>query len=73
MKISGLPRREDRKERKAKASRATEMGIAGHQAAMNALGKASIKDPDTLRGHIVSETDEAGKTTEIINSNPSRY
>lgn len=56
-----------------KADRSTEMGVAGHQAAMNALGKASIKDPDTLRGHIVSETDEAGKTTEVINSNPSRY
>ena len=32
-----LPRRESRAERKAKSSRSTEQGIAGHQAAMNAL------------------------------------
>lgn len=40
MKILGLtytPRRESRKERRAKASRATEQGIAGHKAAMDAL------------------------------------
>jgi hypothetical protein len=39
--ITSLPRREDRKERKAKAARATEMGIAGHQAAMQSLGMAA--------------------------------
>ena len=40
MKILGItsaPRRESRQERKAKSSRATEQGIAGHKAAMDAL------------------------------------
>ena len=44
MKILGItpaPRRESRQERKAKSSRATEQGIAGHQAAMKALGTAA--------------------------------
>ena len=36
-----LPRREGAATRKVKSSRATEMGIAGHQAAMKALGNAT--------------------------------
>lgn len=32
-----LPRKENRAERKAKAFKATEMGIAGHEATMKAL------------------------------------
>ena len=36
-----LPRRESLATRKAKSSRATENGVAGHQAAMKAIGKAS--------------------------------
>ena len=36
-----LPRRENRAERKAKAFKSTEQGIAGHQAAMKALGHAA--------------------------------
>jgi hypothetical protein len=48
MKILGItatPRRDSRQERKAKSSRATEQGIAGHKAAMNAL-KPSTKEED---------------------------
>jgi hypothetical protein len=36
--ISHHPRRESHAKRKAKSSRATEQGVAGHQAAMKALG-----------------------------------
>ena len=36
-----VPRKESRAERKAKSSRSTEQGIAGHQAAMEAAGKAA--------------------------------
>ena len=45
MKILGItaaPRRDSRQERKAKSSRATERGIAGHQAAMRALGSSPL-------------------------------
>ena len=38
-----LPRRESRAERKAKSSRSTEQGIAGHQAAMDALNTHNRK------------------------------
>lgn len=68
-----LPRRESRAERKVKAFKATENSTGKHQSAMDAIGKASIKDPDTWRGHVVEETDGNGKTTSIINSDPSRY
>lgn len=36
--ISHHPRRENHAKRKAKSSRATEQGVAGHQAAMKTLG-----------------------------------
>jgi hypothetical protein len=36
-----LPRRESAATRKFKSSRATELGVAGHQAAKDALGKAA--------------------------------
>jgi len=36
------PRRESASTRRAKSSRATEQGVAGHQAAMKALGSAVI-------------------------------
>jgi hypothetical protein len=35
-----IPRKESRAERKSKSSRSTEQGIAGHQAAMSAIGRA---------------------------------
>lgn len=35
------PRRESASTRRTKSSRATELGIAGHQAAMDALGSAA--------------------------------
>lgn len=47
MKILGItpaPRRESRQERKAKSSRSTEQGIAGHQAAMKALTPSTKKE-----------------------------
>jgi hypothetical protein len=43
--ITSLPRKEGSAARKAKSSRATEHGIAGHQAAMNAL-KPNTKKKD---------------------------
>ena len=57
MKILGItpaPRRESRQERKAKSSRATEQGIAGHQAAMKALGKGSKEPGDAPRNFMHS-------------------
>ena len=36
-----IPRRESASTRRAKSSRATEQGVAGHQAAMEALGHAA--------------------------------
>lgn len=36
-----LPRKESNARRRAKASRATEMGVSGHQATMKALGAAA--------------------------------
>lgn len=42
--ISSQPRRESHAKRKAKASRATEQGIAGHKAAMDALKPKTEKD-----------------------------
>jgi hypothetical protein len=36
-----IPRKESRAERKSKSSRSTEQGVAGHQAAMEALGSAT--------------------------------
>lgn len=56
-----------------KASRATEQGVAGHQAVMSALGRAAIKNPDTLRGQVLSSTDKSGKTTHYIDTDPSKY
>ena len=38
-----IARKESRAERKSKSSRSTEMGIAGHQAAMNALNTHNRK------------------------------
>jgi hypothetical protein len=42
-----MPRREGRAERRAKSSRATELGIAGHQAAM-----AALKPQEMVRAHV---------------------
>jgi hypothetical protein len=53
MKILGItpaPRRESRQERKAKSSRATEQGIAGHKAAMDAL-RSNKNEKDINNGN----------------------
>jgi hypothetical protein len=44
-----IPRKESRAERKSKSSRSTEMGIAGHQAAMNALNTHNRKTPRPVK------------------------
>ena len=47
-----VPRRESSATRKSKSSRATEQGIAGHQAAMKALGKGTKEPGDAPRKFI---------------------
>lgn len=67
-------RRELSKRRQAaRSARSTEQGVAGHKAAMAALGRASVKDPNIMRGTVPYTTDEKGKTTHYIDSNPSQY
>ena len=68
-----LPRRESRAERQAKAFKATENSTGKHQSAMDAIGRASIKDPTIFRGQVDSLEDHDGKITKIIDSNPSSY
>ena len=49
-----VPRRESAATRRSKSSRSTEQGIAGHQAAMKALGKGSKEPGDAPRNFMHS-------------------
>jgi hypothetical protein len=49
--ITSLPRREGSAARRAKSSRATEAGIAGHQAAMKALSASVKVEPNVVDRH----------------------
>ena len=64
-----LPRKEKRAERTAKAFKATEMGIAGHQAAMAALNPRK-----SLKGIPVGISYEAAAALQNTNyERPSRF
>jgi hypothetical protein len=66
-----LPRRESLATRKAKSSRATENGVAGHQAAMKALGFAAGgwgNNPEKYSYPYAGETaDSADGTPGVVN------
>lgn len=59
--------------RREKDSRRVAKSVRTHQETMAALGRASIKDPNILRGQLHSSTDLSEKKTYYINSNPSTY
>ena len=59
-----------RRERDAKR---VAKSVREHKETMDAFGRAAVKEPNVLRGHIASSTDKSGKTTYHIDSNPSTY
>ena len=58
-----VPRRESSATRKAKSSRSTEQGIAGHQAAMKAI-KPSRRKPG-IAGHGLVSTFPSGTSPKV--------